>query len=457
MNDPRFVREGRGLEQWLPELLGPDRLTRRRAENVVSAMWWGAPVADTTVHEHAPPDRGAHERAFGAAIAAVLLDPAFDGPHFIAEAMRMIQDDYGRRDRQFELEDSWLDSEDPASDDGLERVLSMEAREMEGQLPNSLGPLALRCVLHYAGPVLLRVPDLVRSALGNALRSDMAKALENLGPQAAMFLPELLEPQIDSEGKRSLLSQETLASVARDDIGGVRALVDMLETDLRDHAASTLRLIGMRAAELAPDVVDRMMRLAAAEGRDGIHLLYAASVIAPARRDLFERILQAARPAPPDIQYFETSPDNRHPYDAAMFARGAALEALRHFPSFAVDAVPVLIGALDDFVEFDPDWGYQNGAHGRVIDALSRLGGAASAAVPAVLSRLKDKDGEIDWRIVRFLGGLGPAAAAALPALHRLATEIDWAQNSLTEPGETPNEVLDSLGWAMWRIQGSPR
>ncbi len=58
-DDPRFVREGRTLRDWLPDLLGPDPATRRRAENAVSAMWWGAPVA------HPATRRGATARATG--------------------------------------------------------------------------------------------------------------------------------------------------------------------------------------------------------------------------------------------------------------------------------------------------------------------------------------------------------------------------------------------------------
>src|SRR5687767_8979415 len=60
MDDDRFIREGRTLREWLPDLIDPAPPTRRRAENAVSAMWWGAPIADATTYLHLPPDPEAH-------------------------------------------------------------------------------------------------------------------------------------------------------------------------------------------------------------------------------------------------------------------------------------------------------------------------------------------------------------------------------------------------------------
>jgi hypothetical protein len=59
-SEENSIREGRKLRQWLPELLGPDPATRRRAENAVSAMYWGAPIADKTIHQHRSVDLQTH-------------------------------------------------------------------------------------------------------------------------------------------------------------------------------------------------------------------------------------------------------------------------------------------------------------------------------------------------------------------------------------------------------------
>ena len=79
MEDDRFIRDGRTLREWLPDLIDPAPLTRRRAENAVSAMWWGAPIADATTYMHLPADPEAHRTAWGRHITDIINDPAFDG------------------------------------------------------------------------------------------------------------------------------------------------------------------------------------------------------------------------------------------------------------------------------------------------------------------------------------------------------------------------------------------
>ena len=100
MQDDRFIREGRTLGDWLPDLIDPAPPTRRRAENEVSAMWWGALIADATTYLHLPPDPEAHRAEWGRQIQAVLNDPAFPGVAWIETAMQRMHEDRGIGTRQ---------------------------------------------------------------------------------------------------------------------------------------------------------------------------------------------------------------------------------------------------------------------------------------------------------------------------------------------------------------------
>src|SRR5439155_26149680 len=97
-------------------------------------------------------------------------------------------------------------------------------------------------------------------------------------------------------------------------------------------------------------------------------------------------VLDAARPRPPEMT--PVQPGSSYEFDVVLTRRGTAIDALGYFGRFADRVVEALIDALTTFQEYDPDWGYQNGEHGRVVHALSKLGPAAAAAVPALAQLL---------------------------------------------------------------------
>jgi hypothetical protein len=207
-------------------------------------------------------------------------------------------------------------------------------------------------------------------------------------------------------------------------------------------------MMGESATRLVPSLVDELLGFFDDPNREFI-ALQCIGQLAPARRDAFARVAAAARPRPPEIRHVEGYP--QYNYDATLHRRGPAIEALGHFAPFADEAVPILIDAITTFVEYDPDWGYSNGEHGRVIDALSRLGPASAAAVPTLIPRIRVDNYEIDSRIVRFFGHLGQRAHEALPALRQLAREFELDTEPLSDP---PTEQLDPLIWAIHRIEG---
>jgi hypothetical protein len=235
--DTRFVRDGRALRDWLLELLGPDRATRRLAENAISAMWWGAPVADASVYQYLPADVEAHGQAWGNAISEILADPEFPGRKFIESAIAVMLEDSRKADELLELEDNWFDrslDDDPsleseAQNQILDKIKAGHVDENEGKLSNSFGTRTLHRVLEHAGPILLTMPETVRGALRDrALSATIAKALEHSGPAAAAFGPDLLqslEPDPET-GRPESPFTSALASVARNDATVVRQLLN---------------------------------------------------------------------------------------------------------------------------------------------------------------------------------------------------------------------------------------
>jgi hypothetical protein len=215
-------------------------------------------------------------------------------------------------------------------------------------------------------------------------------------------------------------------------------------------AAEVLKLIGPNAALLVPTLVDALLTFASDSDR-GSSALAALARIAPARRDVFERVVEAARLRPPEMRRIPDFPD--YEYDAAMHRRGPALESLGEFTAFADEALAVLTDALDTFQEYDPDWGYEQGEHGRVVHSLERLAPASAIAVPSLLRRMRMKDGAVDWRIVRFFGALGPAGHDALPALLQLKAEENREFPEDSGWIESPDPITEPLDWAIMRIQ----
>lgn len=455
-----WSREGRSLAEWLPLLVHASPRTRRAAENAVSAMAWGVDVADERAFSNGPADRAAHDRAFAAAVSDAILASGDDGRPLLERIVATIRLDRVQQWQRTQLEDQLLDlSIESRGDSPDAQALAAEIQMMgaadAGRQPNSHGPHTLHVVLRAAGEALLRHADLARAGLDDAdVAGDVLTAIESLGPRGLAFAPDLLARLGPAARGRKDADvdaiRDALVAVAARDAEMVRRLI----TDARpppdgDPAA----LAALEAlARICPDartLVDDLLPSAGADDWAAARRLRLLADIDASRRDVFDRVLALARPRPPLIRTEAHGEFAGRSYDEVPYIRGQAIDGLGQFRAFADGAVPVLVDALSTFEEYDPDWNYELGEHGRVIDALERLGPAAAGAVPAVIGFLRNADGDVDWRIVRFLGHLGPAAADALPALRALRDE--FGPDDL-EPGESPNELTEPLSWALARI-----
>lgn len=456
--DPRWVRDGRSMREWLLLLVSSDRAARRQAENAISAMFWGAPVADATVYQHSPKDVLGHRRDFARAIADTLASAGFDGEPFVRAALVQMRRARVESRRATKLEDAFFDSDaDDDQDRAFEQLKARKAEHHAGKLANSFGDRTLHQVIEHAGAVLMRVPDVVRKAIRHEATADtFAKAVESLGPSAVVFAPDLIA-QLDSSladerARKWFRYPSALAAVGRENAATVAALEHRLLSPngaIRGGAAQTLERMGDAAARRSPTLVETLKRLSAPPRYE---LLASLASVGRNRRDVLEIVLEAARPAPPRMISPPQFP--RYQNDETMHVRGTALEALAYFPSFPERAVPVLVDALATFEEYDPDWGYERGNHGRVVHSLSRFApDAAAAAVPALVERLRGPDGETDWRIVKYLGEIGPPARGALDALIALRAGLNDVRDVPDPTGEGIDPVMDPLRWAIWRVQ----
>jgi hypothetical protein len=444
--DPRWIREGRDLRSWLLDLVHDDPAVRRRAENAISAMHFGAPVADQEVYKYVPKDWDGHRRDFNARLAAILTDPAFPGQQYVQQAIARRRQDFLLNSQisaiQVQLFDNDLDED--AQKALLDRCAKLKEQLEVGRLCNSQGMQTLAMVLRQSGPILCQIPDVARDALrDDACSREAAEALAKVGPAAHQFLQDL-------EGLRTTTSGTASASVGRDDPSFVARLLEKLrdtQWDRQSEAWTALAKLGTRAAQLRPQIVDELLALLPDEART-IAVLLCIGQVAPGRRDAFERVLQLARPAEPDWRTYPEFPGQQ--FDDRLPVRGAAIEALGYFTDFADQSVPVLAEALESFEEYDPDWGYENEEHGRVVRSLAKTPAAATAIVPTLIRHIRMSDGDLDMPVIKLLGKIGPAARDALPMLRELAENgqlVKWSTNP-------PTEALTPLGWAICRIEG---
>ena len=79
------------------------------------------------------------------------------------------------------------------------------------------------------------------------------------------------------------------------------------------------------ARRVLPSLADDLWGILKQSEEDG-NVLRVLAALARERRDVFERVVEQARPSPPDIRAHEGYP--QYTYDAAMYRRGAALEML---------------------------------------------------------------------------------------------------------------------------------
>jgi hypothetical protein len=274
-----------------------------------------------------------------------------------------------------------------------------------------------------------------------------------MGAAALPFADDLfsLLDASDDEDGRFFNGVKILGVLAQTDKRIAQEVVARLNSGrptIRHAAVSALDRSGDELALPLDPVVTSLRRLAD-DAETRLPALAALASVGRGRADVVEQVLAAARPRPPRWRHYPDHSEYR--YDEVMFERGTAIRSARHLTAFAERVVPMLVDALDTFEEYDPDWDYHLGDHGRTLASLRAFGPAARTAVPGLLKHLRNPDGTLDLEVLNVLGEMGPAAAESLPALRRLHAE----ENPDTPVPENPEDLDkdgDRLSWAIWMI-----
>ena len=246
---------------------------------------------------------------------------------------------------------------------------------------------------------LLLAPEALRAWIGGDgdRKRRLNEALKQLGGAARQFTPDLLAA-LDRAEMYRFEFVGALASLARDDADTIRALIERVQLSPGKGAVNplqVLRSIGPRVAEVAPDVFEILFAaLDAKESRNAA--IRAMGKIGAGNATWGERIARRL------LELSRTDDE---------WQKGAAIWALGDLGMCPDLVVPRLIEAFDDYDEPDPDYCYGS-AHTFVTRGLKAFGPLAVAAVPALLKRLKDEDGDLDKGVLGALEAIGPDAGS---------------------------------------------
>jgi hypothetical protein len=480
--DYTFVREGRPLADWLPQLVADERAARLAAAEALGGMWRALPRYSTDFgtmefDPAAPPDLVGQAERFKVGVREAVERPDFPKALFARRLMLFrlsLKQDWLKRVEKSTMHDEDIDKlqdrlleqslthADPAERERAAKRFGRvfgAAMARDNKLYNAAESMQASGMMAHVvfgalDTALLAAPDVLREMLGDdQLRSDAADALARMGPAAREFVPLLLE-RMDGLGAEDyhFFGTKALSSIGRDDPAVAATLLERLKADnagARHAALGTVEQIGPHLAGREEEAVSVLRGLLASEG---ISAVPALASVGRDREDVMAEVLEWARPKPPRMR---SPPDfPQYQYDEVMGERGVAIEALRYFTAFPEQLVPVLTDAIDSFQEYDPDWSYERAEHGRVVASLRAFGAAAAPAAAVLVRHLRQSDGDPDWEVIRLLGDIGPRAAAALPALEALNAELMDGEAE-SESATPPDRQSDALKWAIWRIGGS--
>ena len=263
------------------------------------------------------------------------------------------------------------------------------------------------------GPAAADAVDALIEALDdreNGSPSDVITALDAIGPASAPATTKLLDiiQRRDPQVGRPSAALLALANIAPDSPHTQAALLTAMDDE--DEWIRTIAMTGVaRCCRGTPQVVAKF--IACLQDED------------PDTRWGAARALEAFGPDAVDAipALIESLCDDRAGPDPddnfALFAREAAAEALGTMGALAEQAVPALMEAVENKVEF---------VEGGATIALGKIGDAAANVVPILIERLQEPQRRKTY-LANALSYLGPAAKDATEAM------IDLLANGKTE------------------------
>ncbi len=456
-----FVREGRALHEWLPDLISPDSAIRQHAGDALAAMFFGVPTVHTDIEgvDWSKADGDEQQKRWYAEVRRAVERPDFPRRLFLVGlAARILgaQDEYMRQwcaadvqfDRVLDRISKRLDAEGP---DRHEEHLRRLARAFCASIERSCDPSQTAEAFTFAGmvpqwifpaigPTILDAPEALWMLIESDSHALLAyESLRAVGPPAA---PMFLDHMID-QFKRSKVDgcsagdATTLAIVGRGNVQLIELLLDAIQnwpTSGTRAAAWTLQEMG-ESVRAHPQALSVLLGLTSSgEGQRRAAAAMALGGVARGIDDAIESLLRLTHDTHPDEEGH-----NGH------IVVGNAISALGKIGRRPDLVVPRLIELFDTYVEFDPDEEY-GGRNSRICGALQEFGHAAAPAIPRLIAHLESalSHNPEDWfeqDVVKLLATFGPTAIDAVPVLERTDRMlVEWNRQQELDFDEDEDE-----------------
>ena len=255
-----------------------------------------------------------------------------------------------------------------------------------------------------------------------SIRTNAARALQQLGPKAASASAELVKLLKESDPITRSACQSALQAIGEEAVPAIAAALKEKDVAFRRTTVGILYNLGPKAKQAAPALAEAL------KDSDPSNRSFICLTLARTGPDGSRVLLEALKGKDEAIRIasigaiYSAGGVTRESLDAATLAikdssvlvRSSALNiAARHGPA----GLQVLIDGIKDR---EPSLRYY------AIQALNTSGGAgAKEAVPALREALKDRIPYIRLAAITALGRIGAGAKAALPEMAALCEDQD--------------------------------
>jgi hypothetical protein len=452
--DITFVRQGRTLADWLPDLVSPDTNVQLQAAEAIDAMHHGMDSihSDLETMQGEGPGRDHGER-FAAEMELAIQSVAMPARELIVPvASHLVESDRTHRahcDSHFKAADAHAERIQPMVESITAELANTtdEARKAElrsrltalccsGPELNLAGILeehgmsltsAYHFVIENGGLRLLECPDMIQAMLDQpGTVYVVERALKRLGSRASEWARHFLHRLDDASTDFYSNQAELLAALGRGIPWVIDALGERLHREkevIRSRAAMTLASVAPDLAGRGPTLFHKLDTLYR-EGSPPGQVHYFDAWVSLGREQVAVR--QAVyRQTLPQQSRVSMNEQLGYDVDEAMVERAHAISACHYLIDWPEELVPVLIQSLGNFEDYDPDMNY-HGRDNRVCSVLERLGPAALVALPRILELLnawltKHDENDVEpGDLLALVATFGPAAVSALPTLQKM-------------------------------------
>lgn len=400
----RFIYEGRHLREWLLQLVEEEPERRLQASTAVNDHL-------SRVDIYAQPEWSLEQitAQFQNAIRETVGEPSFPLTDYVKKLVSL----------KMRLGQQYTNL--------LKRFKTPTVNEAV------LTGIALGSVIDALGEELIPAAEQLRAMLNDPIECGCASAaICRMGVKASEFYPDLMEGlrKSDLNGEYS----KPLGHLLRhfpEKVKGIFELTSSTNPTVRANAIATLMHCGRETLSKFPEIE------AAARQR------LSESTIS--EWHIWARMLGSTAVTSQTVSLFMDMTRATEPSHVGM-----AIECLGNIGLDSERVAPRLSELLDEFEEYDSDWGWAGGPHARIITALEKHGAAAQTAIPNLIrliwsephnsfvsSSPKVKQRYPDAEVIKLLGSFGTAARAALPDLLEMKAELKRrSQKQRSEMGD---------------------